>query len=214
MPKLLGSFGSPFVRKAFVALTEKGIPFEHDQVIPFGVSPEYRKISPLGKIPAYQDGDRTLPDSSVIIAYLEKIKPEPSLYPSDAYDYARALWFEEYGDGGLAPIMGGKVFFPKIVGPRFFKQEANLAEIQKVVDNELPPMFDYLEGELGNKEYLVGNKFSIADIGIATQFVNFMLAGYSVDAKRWPKLVAYLGRIHSRPSFKTAIDTEKKAFSA
>lgn len=214
MPKLLGAFGSPFVRKAFVALTEKGIPFEHDQVIPFGVSPEYRKISPLGKIPAYQDGDRTLADSSVIIAYLEKTKPEPSLYPSDAYDYARALWFEEYGDGGLSPIIGGKVFFPKIIGPRFFKQEPNLAEIQKVVDNELPPMFDYLEGELGNNDYLVGSKFGIADIGIATQFVNLMLAGYSVDAKRWPKLVAYLNRVHSRPSFKTAIDTEKKAFGA
>ena len=38
MPKLLGAFGSPFVRKAYVALTEKGIPFEHEQVIPFGAS--------------------------------------------------------------------------------------------------------------------------------------------------------------------------------
>jgi glutathione S-transferase len=212
MPKLLGAFGSPFVRKAVVALTEKGIAFEHEQTIPFGAPPAYRKISPLGKIPAYQDGDRTLADSSVIIAYLEKTKPEPSLYPSEAYDYARALWFEEYGDGGLAPIVGGKVFFPKVIAPRFFKQEPNLAEIQKVVDTELPPMFDYLEGELGNNDYLVGNKFSIADIGIATQFVNFMLAGYSVDATRWPKLVAYLNRIHSRPSFKAVIDKEKAAF--
>lgn len=212
MPKLLGAFGSPFVRKAYVALTEKGITFEHEQVIPFGAPPEWRKISPLGKIPAYQDGERTLADSSVIIAYLEKTKPEPSLYPSDPYDYARALWFEEYGDGGLAPIMGGKIFFPKVIAPRFFKQEPNLAEIQKVVDTEVPPMLDYLEGEIGNKEFLVGNKFSIADIGIATQFVNFMFAGYGVDAKRWPKLAAYVERIHSRPSFKSAIDKEKAAF--
>ena len=213
MPKLLGAFGSPFVRKAFVALTEKGITFEHEQVIPFGAPASYRKISPLGKIPAYQDGDKTLADSSVIIAYLERTHPQPALYPSDAYDYARALWFEEYGDGGLAPIIGGKIFFPKVIAPRFFKQEPNLAAIQKVVDEELPPMFDYLEGELGTNEYLVGNKFSVADIGVATQFVNFMLAGYSVDAKRWPKLVAYLNRVHSRPSFKAAIDKEKVAFA-
>jgi glutathione S-transferase len=114
MPKLLGAFGSPFVRKAYVALTEKGISFEHEQVIPFGVSPEYRKISPLGKIPAYQDGDKTLADSSVIIAYLEKIHPLPALYPSDPYDYARALWFEEFGDGGLAPVLGRRRFsFPR-----------------------------------------------------------------------------------------------------
>jgi glutathione S-transferase len=205
MPKLLGAFGSPFVRKAYVALTEKGISFEHEQVIPFGVSPEYRKISPLGKIPAYQDGDKTLADSSVIIAYLEKIHPLPALYPSDPYDYARALWFEEFGDGGLAPVLGTKVFFPKVIAPRFFKQEPNLAEIQKVVDTEIPPLFDYLEGEIGDKEYLVGNKFSIADIGVATIFVNYAYAGYGVDAKRWPKLAAYINRILSRPSFKGVI---------
>ncbi len=212
MPKLLGAFGSPFVRKAYVALTEKGIPFEHEQVIPFGASAEYRKISPLGKIPAYQDGDKTLADSSVIIAYLERTHPQPALYPSDAYDYARALWFEEFGDGGLAPVMGAKVFFPKVIGPRFFKQEPNLAEIQKVVDTEIPPMFDYLEGEIGDKEFLVANKFTVADIGIATIFVNYAFAGYGVDPKRWPKLAAYIERILNRPSFKSAIDQEKKAF--
>ena len=212
MPKLLGAFGSPFVRKAYVALTEKGIPFEHEQVIPFGAPPEYRKISPLGKIPAFQDGDKTLADSSVIIAYLERTHPQPALYPSDAYDYARALWFEEFGDGGLAPVMGAKVFFPKVIAPRFFKQEPNLAEIQKVVDTEIPPMLDYLEGEIGDKEFLVANKFTVADIGVATIFVNYSFAGYGVDPKRWPKLAAYLNRILSRPSFKSAIDQEKKAF--
>src|SRR5208282_5558033 len=212
MPKLLGAFGSPFVRKAFVALTEKGIAFEHEQVIPFGAPASYRKISPLGKIPAYQDGDRTLADSSVIIAYLEKTKPEPSLYPSDPYEYARALWFEEYGDGGLAPIMGAKVFFPKVVAPRFLNRPPDLAAIQKVVDEEVPPLLDYLEGEIAGKEWLVGNRFSIADIGVATQFVNLNLAGYSVDPKRWPKLTAYLGKVHARPSFKAVIDKEKAAF--
>jgi glutathione S-transferase len=214
MPKLLGAFGSPFVRKAYVALTEKGIPFEHEQVIPFGVSPEYRKISPLGKIPAFQDGDRTLADSSVIIAYLERTHPQPALYPTDAYEYARALWFEEFGDGGLAPVLGAKVFFPKVIGPRFFKQEPNLAEIQKVIDTEIPPLFDYLEGELGNNDYLVGNKFSIADIGVATIFVNYAFAGYGVDAKRWPKLAAYVNRVLSRPSFKGVVDKEKAFLGA
>ena len=216
MPKLLGAFGSPFVRKAYVALTEKGIPFEHEQVIPFGVSAEYRKISPLGKIPAYQDGDKTLADSSVIIAYLERTHPQPALYPSDAYDYARALWFEEYGDGGLAPVHGRQSFFSQGDRARASStQEPNLAEIQKVVDTEIPPMFDYLEGELGNNEYLVGNKFSVADIGVATIFVNYAFAGYGVDAKRWPKLAAYIERAsttgrHSR----SAIDKEKAVFGA
>jgi glutathione S-transferase len=212
MPTLYGSLGSPFVRKAIVALTEKGIAYEHDPVVPFGPNPEYRKISPLGKIPAFRDGDRTLADSSVIIAYLERTHPEPPLYPSDPYEYARALWFEEYGDGGLAPVLGAKIFFPRVIGPRFMNQPTDEVVVQKVIDEEVPPLFDYLEKEIGDKKFLVGNRFTIADIGIATVFVNYQLAGGSVDAKRWPKLAAYLEGIHHRPSFKAVIDKEKAMF--
>jgi glutathione S-transferase len=214
MPTLYGTLGSPFVRKAIVALTEKGIAYEHDPVVPFGASPEYRKISPLGKIPAYREGDRTLADSSVIIAYLERTHPEPPLYPSDPYDYARALWFEEYGDDGLAPILGTKIFFARVIGPRFFNQPADEAVIKKVLEEEVPPLLDYLEKEIGDKKFLVGNRFTIADIGIATVFVNFQHAGCSVDAQRWPRLAAYVERIHNRPSFKAVIDKEKAMFEA
>ena len=122
MPTLYGTFGSPFVRKVVVALGEKGISFDHDPVPPFGQTAEYRKISPLGKIPAFRDGDRTLADSSVIIAYLERTHPEPALYPSDPYEFARALWFEEYGDSGLSPILGAKIFFQRVIGPKFFNR--------------------------------------------------------------------------------------------
>jgi len=212
MPTLYGALGSPFVRKVIVALTEKGIAYDHDPVVPFGPNPEYRKISPLGKIPAFRDGDRTLADSSVINAYLERTHPEPPLYPSDAYDYARALWFEEYGDGGLAPVLGGKIFFARVIGPRFMNQPTDEVAVQKALNEEVPPLFDYLEKELEGKDYLVANRFTIADIGVATIFVNFQFAGCSVDEKRWPKLAAYVQRIHNRPSFKAVIEKEKAAF--
>ncbi len=214
MPTLYGVLGSPFVRKAVVALTEKGVPYDHEPLAPFGASPEYRKISPLGKIPAFRDGDRTLADSSVIIAYLERTHPEPPLYPSDPYDYARALWFEEYGDGGLAPVLGTKIFFPRVIAPRFFNQQPDEVAIEKVLDEEVPPMLDYLEREIGGKQFLVGNRFTVADIGVATIFVNFQFAGCQVDPKRWPKLAAYVERIHNRPSFKAVIDQEKAIFQS
>ena len=159
MPTVYGALGSPFVRKVLVALAEKGIKYDFEQLMPFNMSPENRKLSPLGKIPAFRDGDRTLADSSVIIAYLEKIKPEPALYPSEPYEYARALWFEEYGDGGLAPIVGGKIFFQRIVGPRFLNLKTDEAVVKKAIEEELPPMFDYLEGQLGSDDWLVGGPF-------------------------------------------------------
>ena len=214
MPTVYGIPISPFVRKVRVALAEKGIAYDLDPVLPVNVSAEYRKKSPLGKVPAFQDGDKTLADSSVICAYLEKVHPNPPLYPSDPYPYARALWFEEYGDGGLVPIVGGKVFFQRVVGPRFFKQPTDEAVVKKAIEEELPPMFDYLEGELSSgAKTIVGDKLTIGDIGLASPFVNFFHAGGAVDPKRWPKLAAYLAAIHERPSFRSLIAEEKKMFA-
>ena len=208
-----GANGSPFVRKVRVTLDEKKLPFEQEPIFPINVSAEFKKLSPLGKIPAFRDGDRTLSDSSVICAYLERQHPEPPLYPSDAYDYARALWFEEYGDSALAPVMGGKIFFPKVVGPRFLNRPTDEAAVKQAVDEDLPPLLDYLEGELADgRQALVGSRFSIADIGICTHFVNLRHAGYSVDRARWPRLAGYVAAVHARPSFKQVMDEEAGFF--
>ncbi len=208
MPTVYGVNASPFVRKVRVFLAEKGIPYQLEPVIPGMQPPDYKQISPLGKIPAFRDGDRTLADSSIICAYVERTHPEPPLYPSDPYDYARALWFEEYGDSALSAVLTGKLFFQKFVGPRLFKRPTDETVVRKALDEEMPPLFDYLESQLDGKEALVGGRFSIADIGITTHFVNLRYAGFSVDRKRWPTLAAYVERVHSRPAFKTLLEEE------
>ena len=116
---VLGGSVSPFVRKVRVALAEKGLDYELQAVNPFAPPAGWRDVSPLGRIPAFKDGDRVINDSSVICAYLERRFPEPSLYPSDAYEYARALWFEEFIDGGLIPSSARTVFFPLVLAPLF-----------------------------------------------------------------------------------------------
>src|SRR5690242_6895705 len=212
MPKLYGASASPFVRKVRVVLAEKKIPHEREDLIPINVSPEYKKISPLGKIPAWQDGDRAIADSSVICAYLERVHPEPRLYPADPYEYARALWFEEYGDSALVSVTGPKIFFQKFVRPRFFHQPTDEAVVKTAIEEELPPLFAYLEGQIDGTDGIVGGRFTIGDIGIATQFVNLRHAGVGVDARRWPKLARYVAAMHERPSFKTLIEEERAAF--
>lgn len=210
MATLYGVGLSPFVRKVRVLLAEKGVAYEHDPVLPFNVSAEYKAISPLGKVPAYRDEKGALADSSVICAYLERCHPTPALYPSDPYEYARALWFEEYGDSPLVAITGPKIFFQKIVGPRFFNQPTDDAVVSKAISEELPPLLDYLESQLTG-DWLAGSQFSIADIGIGTQFVNLRLAGVSIDATKWPKLARYIARVHERPSFKALIEEDRAA---
>jgi len=87
---VLGGGVSPFVRKVRVVLAEKGLDYQHENVNPFGPPEGWREISPLGRIPAFKDGDKVINDSSVICAYLERRFPKPALYPTDDYEYARA----------------------------------------------------------------------------------------------------------------------------
>lgn len=206
--KLIGTGLSPFVRKVQVTLAEKGLAYEHDPMVPFGVSDDYKRMHPLGKIPTLTDGERVLPDSSAICAYLERRHPAPALYPADPYEAARALWYEEFADAGL--INGTIVpFQERVVGPAFFKRASDAARIEQALKEILPPLFDYLEREIGDGEYVVGNRFSIADIALGTQFVNFDHGQERVDASRWPRLAAYVERLHARPSFKALIEQEK-----
>jgi len=206
--KLIGAHLSPFVRKVRVLLAEKGLAYEHDPMAPFGVSDEYKLMHPLGKVPVLTDGDKVIPDSSAICVYLEKIRADPALYPSDAYELARALWFEEFADSGF--INGTIVpFAERVLGVLFFKREADEAKIEEALTQILPPLFDYLERELGDNDWLVGNRFSIADIAAATQFVSFAHGGAEVDAKRWPGLAAYVQRALARSSFKAIVEEEQ-----
>ena len=165
---------SPFVRKVRVFLAEKGVDYDLDPVNPFAPPEGWREISPLGRIPAMRDGERVINDSSVICQYLERRHPQPALYPSDDLEFARALWIEEYMDGGFVPIAGAKVFRPLVLQPLFTRKpidDAAEAAAREVVEKELSPLFDYLERELGDREWFVGEGITIADISVASPFV-------------------------------------------
>jgi glutathione S-transferase len=212
MPKLHGANASPFVRKVRVALAEKNLPYELVPVVPFNLSAEFKRMSPLGKIPVLEEDDGyTLPDSSCILAYLERTRPEPSLYPKDAKDYGRALFLEEYADTRVVETFG-PVFFERVIKPRFFKQEPDQARVEEAL-GKAPAVLDWLESQLGDGP-AVGARFSIADIAIASPFVNWMHGGERVDAARWPKLAAFLERTWSRPSFKALIEEEQKMWAS
>lgn len=203
---------SPFVRKVCVVMAEKGIDFTVENVNPFAPPPEFLAISPLKRIPVLRDTDQpepnTLSDSSVICDYIEHKFPNPPLYPKDPFLRARALWYEEYADSILAQTIGPGLFFQRVV-KKMMKQQPDETLCAATMTEKLPPLFDYLEKEIGDRQYLVGDAFTIADVTVGTMLVNFEHAGETVDAKRWPKLAAYGHRIHARPSFKGLIEKER-----
>jgi len=211
MPTVHGVSASPFVRKVRVALAEKKVAYDLNPVFPGAQDEVFRKLSPLGKVPAYEENGKGFSDSSVILLYLEKKHPQPALLPSDPYEYARALWFEEYADSAVVNVFGPKIFAERVLAKRFFNREPNLEQANKAVAEEVPPICAYLEGQLSG-DYLAGNQFSIGDIGVCSQFVNLFYAGVQIDTKAFPKLARYVARVHERPSFKSCIAEEKALF--
>ena len=214
MPTLHGATGSPFVRKVQIAAAMKGIEYTHEPVVPFGVSAEYKRKSPLGKIPCWEDGEFSLPDSSCIVAYLEKLKPQPALYPADPQAFARALWFEEYADTKLVEVTGA-LFFERVIKRLFFKQQPDEARVQDALQNKVPEIFGYLETQVPESgDAIVGGRFSIADVALGSQLMNIRIAGLEIDAGRWPKLAAYVQAVHGNPWFKPVFEAEKAQFAA
>lgn len=209
--RLFGAGVSPYVRKVRVLMAEKGIEHELVPVNPVQPTAEFRALSPLGKIPVLQhdsdDGEVVVPDSSIICDYLEQLHPEPRMVPANAAERARTLWLEEHVDGGLVPKLGPAVF-RGVVLAQLMGNEPDIEEANRALREDAPPLLDYYEKELGDREHLVGDRLTLADLAVASPFVNLGHAGATVPAGRWPRLAAFLERMHARPSFAACIAEE------
>jgi glutathione S-transferase len=202
---LYGSVVSPFVRKVWIVLRLKNLVFEINAMIPFfdDHKEALLKMSPLGKVPIYRENGLIIADSSVICAYLEKKHPPTPVYPSEPHDYAQCLWYEEYADTVLIPTILN-VFFNKVLAAKF-GQRPDEEAVQHALEIRLPEIFNYLEQHVNNKQYLVGNAFSLADISITAPFINLELAGHAIDCARWPALKHYVDAVSKESFVKEAI---------
>ncbi len=214
MPVLWGVSASPYVRKVRMVLAEKEIVYQQKQTFPVlllqatgqEVPAEFAAISPMGKIPAFEDNGLNISDSSVICAYLERRYPNTkALYPAHARPYAQALWFERYAEEGMAKISYTKIFFELVVKPNILKQEADQQVVDKAKNEELPPILDFLEKSMNGNDYLVENAFSIADISIVTQCIALETAEYQFDKAKWPQLASLIKRVKERKAIQAIL---------
>ena len=210
-----GSNLSPFVRKVLVYAAEKGLTLE---LVAAGLGrggPDFKETSPFGKMPGFRDPgadggkDFCISDSTAIIAYLEAKYPQNPLIPIDPIGRARTVWFEEFADAILF-AMGSKIFFNRFVAPKVLKAGGDEGIAAAAVAHELPPILDYLEGVVPPSGFLVADRLTVADIAVASPFVNLGHVDVVVDPARWPKAGAYLVGIHARPSFAPLIAAEQR----
>lgn len=197
---LYGSSISPYVRKVLAFAAEKGLDLD---LQPGGMGqggPDFAEASPFRKMPGFRDGDFCISDSSAIIAYLEAKYPDPNLIPESAEARARTIWYDEFGDTILMGT-GGKIFFNRLVAPRFLKREGDLAMADMAEREELPPILDYIERVVPASGFLVEDRLTLADLAVASPFVNLGHIGIAIDPARHPRAAAYVDAILARPSF-------------
>ena len=199
-----------------MVLAEKQLEYKLDPVSPFAPPADFEKISPLKRIPVLRDDsegpDALIPDSSAICAYLEKKFPTPALYPSAPFAYARALWFEEYADSDFVATTGLGMFRPVVLNA-LMKKAPDLDLAKDTWEAKLPRFLQYYEEQLNGRSHFIGDSFTIADIAVASPFVNVAHAGFAPDEARYPNLVRFLKITLARPSFATCVAQELKALA-
>ncbi|NWK98067.1 glutathione S-transferase [Sphingobium lactosutens] len=201
-----GARPSPFVRKVIVFAAEKGIAIE---VKPAGFGrgdPAFMRASPFGKMPALEDGDFLISDSTAIITYMDALLPAPNLIPTEPKARARTIWYEEFGDT-IAQAAGAQLFFNRVVGKALkLPHDPALADVAEA--EKMPPLYDYLESVLPDSGWLVEDRFTLADIAAACPLINVCYCSGGLTAERWPRVAAWLDRVRARPSFAEALAQE------
>src|SRR6202047_5438649 len=103
--KLISHKLCPYVQRAVIALTEKGVPFERIDIDLANKPDWFLKISPLGKTPVLVVGDHAIFESAVVLEYLEETQAHP-LHPADALARAEHRSWIEFGSAVLNDIAG------------------------------------------------------------------------------------------------------------
>lgn len=212
--KIYGAPLSPFVRKVIIYCVERQIDFDLIPIFPMGpdaAKPEFVAASPMGKIPAMDDDGFALADSSAIIHYLEA-KHGAALLPEDAQARGTAVFFDEIADTVLVQAAGA-LFFNRVVAPKFMGQEGDQAAADLAEKETIPAALSKLEPLVPDAQYLVGDSLSLADIALASVFVNARHGGVEVDAARYPRTAKWLSGIWELPSFVAQLEAEKQALA-
>jgi glutathione S-transferase len=156
------------------------------------------------------DDELTLAESGAIIEYLADRYGAGSLIPAHGTPQRlRCNYWLHYAEGSAMPPLLLKLVFRRVeTAPMpFFVKPIAKGIARKVqqsfVDPQLQLQLDYLEGELGKSEWFAGDAFSVADIQLSFPLEAFAARG-GLDTS-YPRLSAFLQRIHARPAYQRAL---------
>lgn len=165
----------------------------------FRAPPELKKIHPLGKSPVIEDDGQVIAESGAITSYLlEKFDTAHALHPSrsDLKTWATFTQWLHYPEGS--------VFLPLLIKMLLLRNSTQPhAALETFSGAEIKLHLDFINRQLADKPFILGEHFSGADIGIT--YVISLAKRISV-LNEYPQLQAYLQRNLARPAFKRAIE--------
>jgi glutathione S-transferase len=177
-------------------LEEIGVPYEYKRISlreGDNKKPEFLKVSPGGKIPTIQDGNVTLTESMAINLYLAE-KYGKGLMPTGVVERARVYEWSFWSISNVQPLIL-TVLLHTMIKPEA-ERDPKAVETART---QIPPYLDLLNLALEGKEYLVANRFTVADLNAASVIGLGSFVG--VDFSGYANLQAWLSRVQSRPSF-------------
>jgi glutathione S-transferase len=197
--KLISHKLCPYVQRAVIALTEKGVAFERIDIDLANKPDWFLAISPLGKTPVLLVGDVPIFESAVILEYLEETQPKP-LHPADPLVRAEHRGWIEFGSAVLSDIAG----FYAALDEATFKSKT--AQLEK--------KFARLEGRIKASSWFDGENFSLVDAVFGPVFRYFDvfddIADFGILAGK-PKLARWRKTLSARPSVRAAVSAEYPA---
>jgi glutathione S-transferase len=184
-----GSPRSRTMRVLWMA-AELGLDFEHDPIVfddPRLKSPEFLRLNPAGAIPTIEDGAFALPESLAINLYLAKRHSLGKLYPRALEEEAQVWRWSLWAQGELEP---------------WVMRDLRLADLRAVLAPHAAPTvaaaLATLDRALAGRDWLVGHRFSIADLNVAG--VLSPSRTEHLDLSPYRNAAAWLASCYARPA--------------
>jgi glutathione S-transferase len=194
--KLISHKLCPYVQRAVIALTERGVPFERVDIDLDNKPDWFLKISPLGKTPVLVVGDKAIFESAVILEYLEETQPNP-LHPKDPLARAEHRAWIEFNSAVLGDIWGLEIA----------TDEATFAAKAKQLAGRLA----VLEPRLVGTPWFDGDNFSLVDAVFGPAFRYFDVIDEIGDFgifESTPKIVRWRQNLRQRASIRNAVSAD------
>ena len=197
-------------------LEELGLPYEvvryQRDAKTMLAPPELRAVHPLGKSPVITDDDITVAESGAIIEYLVERYGQGRLQPAlGTPERLRYTYWLHFAEGSAMPPLLLKLVFsflpkspalPALLRPLVRKISEGAQK--SFIDPQILQQLNYFEAELGRHEWFAGDCFSAADIQMSFPLEAAAARG-GLD-KKWPKVSAFLQKIHDRPAYQRALE--------